>query len=642
VTSGAGRDGIAVTTSTVAAVPAAVLWDLDGTLVDTEPYWIACEHELVAAHGGVWTEEDARSIIGFDLIDAAVELRDRGGVDMDPHDIVEWMLDGVIARVRARVPWRPGARRLLSDLNALGVPCALVTMSWRRLVDVIVEELAPIDFQAVVAGDDVMHGKPHPEPYRTAAERLGVDPTQCVAIEDSPPGIDSATAAGCVVVAVPNIVPIEPAPGRFVVDSLRSVTPGDLGTFLATAPTPAPVEAPSPPDYRRRRALAIGGGLLAAITVVALTAAVVGRDDGAPPRQPGPLDVQAWTPYWAIDDASPELDARADTLHALSPLWYRAAGVDAIEIDPEAPADQAATFIDTARRRGIPVVGSIRDGTKARVMAGILADPAQRARHVEALATFAATNKWAGIDLDYEQFAFADGRDTWAATRPNWVGFVNELAARLHADGRTLTVSIPPVFDGGQTDASGYWVYDYAAITPLVDTVRVMAYDYSVASGPPGPIAPLSWVDGVIAATATVSGNPSKLVLGIPLYGYNWVVATSGTCPPSAEGNISLSTREMTALAARRKATPTFDKANYEMTFSYELPVSEAGASCTQSREVHFVDANGAQIRMQHAVDGGFGGVSLFAFGYEDAATWTAIDTIAAQLAPSPSTTSPS
>ncbi len=623
----------------VLALPAAVLWDLDGTLVDTEPYWIACEHELVAAHGGVWTDDDARSIIGFDLIDGAIELRDRGGVDMDPHAIVEWMLDGVIARVRARVPWRPGARRLLSELNALGVPCALVTMSWRRLVDVIVEELAPIQFQAVVAGDDVSHGKPHPEPYRTAAERLGVDPTACVAIEDSPPGIDSATAAGCVVVAVPNIVPIESAPGRFVVDSLKSLTPDDLGTFLATAP--APVDAPTrpSPNYRRRRVIAIGGGLLAAVAVVAVAVAVAGRGGDVPPRQPGPLDVQAWTPYWAIDDALPELDARADTLHALSPLWFRATGLATIDVEPQAPADQAARFVDAARRRGVPIVGSIRDGSKAGVMAGILADPAQRSRHVEALAAFAATNTWAGIDLDYEQFAFADGRDTWATTRPNWVAFVKELAARLHADGRTLTVSIPPVFDGGQTDASGYWVYDYAAITPLVDTVRVMAYDYSVASGPPGPIAPLSWVDAVIAGTAKVSGDPSKLVLGIPLYGYNWVVATSGTCPPSAEGNISLSTRDMTALAVRRTATPSFDNANYEMTFSYELPVSATGASCTQSREVHYVDANGAQIRMQHAIDGGFGGVSLFAFGYEDAATWTAIDTIAAQLRPTATTT---
>ena len=202
---------------------------MDGTLVDTEPYWMECEHELVAVFGGTWTDDDARSIIGFDLLDAGVVLRDRGGVDLEPEEIVERLLDGVIARVREHVPWRPGARRLLSELNELEVPCALVTMSWSRLADAIVEALAPITFQAVVTGDAVEHGKPHPEPYLLAAERLGVDPVQCVAIEDSPTGVQSAGAAGCVVVAVPHIVPIEPGAGRIIVPTLKGIEPGDLG-----------------------------------------------------------------------------------------------------------------------------------------------------------------------------------------------------------------------------------------------------------------------------------------------------------------------------------------------------------------------------------------------------------------------------
>ena len=648
---GGGERVTTTTTSTdetTGAPPAAVLWDMDGTLCDTEPYWMACERELVAAHGGTWTEADAHSIIGFDLLDAAVVLRDRGGVDMEPRDIVEVMLDGVIARVRERVPWRPGARRLLSELNALDVPCALVTMSWRRLVDAILDELAPITFQAVVTGDDVGAGKPDPEPYLRAAAALGIDPQECVAIEDSPTGIASAMAAGCVVVAVPNIVPIDPAPGRYVVESLKDVTPDDLGAFVAATPPPvAPTvrratasAGRSPADAaRRRRALAIGGGLLAAVAVVAIGAAVIGGgDDALPPRQPGALDVHAWTPYWALDTALPDLATHADTIHELSPFWFRTTAADTIEVEPNTPTDQAKQFLDTARKHQIPLVASILDGTKAGVMAGILADPTQRTRHVDALAAFAKDNDFAGIDLDYEQFAFADGRDSWAATRPNWVSFIEELATRLHADGRTLTVSIPPVYDGGQTSDSGYWVYDYAAITPHVDTIRVMAYDYSVPSGQPGPIAPLSWVDGVIRATAQVSGDASKLVLGVPLYGYNWVVGTTGTCPSTAEGNISLSTRDMEALAARRGATPTFDPGNYEMTFGYDLAVKDATTSCTQTREVHYVNADGAQVRMQHAIDGGFRGVSLFALGYEDARTWAAIDTIAAQLAPTTTT----
>ncbi len=293
------------------------------------------------------------------------------------------------------------------------------------------------------------------------------------------------------------------------------------------------------------------------VIIAVIVASIVGDgEDALPPRQPGPLDVQAWTPYWALDTALPDLETHADTIHQLSPFWFRTTSADKIEVEAQTPTDQAAQFIDIARRHQIPLVASILDGTKAGVMAGILADPQQRTRHVDALAKFAADGDYAGLDIDYEQFAFSDGRDSWAATRPNWVAFIDELSQRLHADGRTLTVSIPPVYDGGQTNDSGYWVYDYAAITPLVDTIRVMAYDYSVVSGGPGPIAPRSWVQGVIRSTVQVSGDASKLVLGIPLYGYNWVVGTTGTCPATAEGNISLSQRDMVALAERTGRDP--------------------------------------------------------------------------------------
>ncbi|MET0145436.1 MAG: HAD-IA family hydrolase [Ilumatobacteraceae bacterium] len=637
-----------MTATTVAAPPAAVLWDMDGTLVDTEPYWIECEHELVDAYGGFWTEDDARSIIGFDLLEAAAVIRERGGVPLEPREIVERLLDGVITRLRHRVPWRPGARRLLTELNTAGVPCALVTMSWSRLAEAVVEALAPITFQAVVTGDGVVHGKPHPEPYLVAAERLGVDPARCVAIEDSPTGIRSATDAGCTVLAIPNIVEIAPAPGRVIVASLKDVQVDDLSGYMATALSGvvpdgvAPVAETDPPASRRdnRRAAVIGGGLIALVVAAAIWVGISGGGDDAPPRRPGALNVHTWTPYWALDDALPELAARADTLHELSPFWFRATGADTIEVEPNTPTDLAAEFMDTARSRDVPLVASILDGTDAGVMAEILADPAQRARHVDAVASFAADGDFAGVDIDYEQFAFADGRDSWAETRPNWVAFVGELSERLHADGRTLTVSIPPVYDAGQTDDSGYWVYDYASIAPLVDNIRVMAYDYSVPSGDAGPIAPLDWVDRVIAGTSAAAGDPSKLVLGIPLYGYNWVVATEGQCPATAEGNISRSQRDMVDLANKRGATPQFDQTNYEMTFTYDLQVSDGATTCTQSREVHYVDANGAQIRMQDAIDGGFRGVSLFALGYEDDDVWRAIDTIAAQIAPVASTPS--
>ena len=201
----------------------AVLWDLDGTLVDTEPYWIACEHALVAEYGGTWTEADAHSIIGFPLLAAAHELRTRGGVQLDPHQIVEWLLDGVIARVERDLPWRPGAAELLAECAAVDLPCALVTMSWRRLADAAIAAAPVGSFRASITGDEVTNGKPDPEPYLAAAAALGVDPGDCVAIEDSPTGVASALAAGCVTLGVPHVVPVAARAGLTILDSLVGI-----------------------------------------------------------------------------------------------------------------------------------------------------------------------------------------------------------------------------------------------------------------------------------------------------------------------------------------------------------------------------------------------------------------------------------
>jgi HAD superfamily hydrolase (TIGR01509 family) len=202
---------------------------MDGTLVDTEPYWIECEHALVAEFGGTWTDADAHSIIGFALLDSAHELRVRGGVDLPEPEIVERLLDGVVARVAERLPWRPGAPELLEECRAAGVPCALVTMSWRRLADAVIAAAPPGSFAASVTGDEVTNGKPHPEPYLAAAAALGVDPADCTAIEDSPTGCASALAAGCATLGVPHVVPVAAAPGLTLVDSLEEVGLADLG-----------------------------------------------------------------------------------------------------------------------------------------------------------------------------------------------------------------------------------------------------------------------------------------------------------------------------------------------------------------------------------------------------------------------------
>ena len=211
--------------------PAAVLWDMDGTLVDTEPYWIAVETELVEAHGGTWSHDQALDLVGNELIVSATMLRDGSGIDLEPEEIVEALLDGVVARVQRSVPWRPGARELLEELRVAEVPCALVTMSYQRFVAPVLESLPEGSFAEVVTGDQVEFGKPHPEPYLQAARALGVRPEDCIAIEDSNTGARSAEAAGCVVLVIENHVPVAPSDRRVFRDTLAVVGLEQLRTL---------------------------------------------------------------------------------------------------------------------------------------------------------------------------------------------------------------------------------------------------------------------------------------------------------------------------------------------------------------------------------------------------------------------------
>ncbi len=211
----------------------AVLWDMDGTLVDTEPYWIDTEYALAEKYGGTWSQEHAMNLVGSALLASGDYIRVHMGIDRTPQQIVDELLDGVVARVALEVPWRPGARELLSDLNQQGMPCALVTMSWQRFVEPILAQLPAATFATVVTGDRVEFGKPHPEPYLTAAAELGLDPRDCVAIEDSNTGAKSAVAAGCTVLCVPHHVPILEGDGRVFADTLEGMDGAALARLVA-------------------------------------------------------------------------------------------------------------------------------------------------------------------------------------------------------------------------------------------------------------------------------------------------------------------------------------------------------------------------------------------------------------------------
>jgi HAD superfamily hydrolase (TIGR01509 family) len=203
--------------------PAGVLFDMDGTLVDTEPYWIEAEFALIAEHGGTWNEQHAMELVGSDLLDSGRYIREHAGIDLEPSEIVEQLLDRVVTRMDDAIPWRDGALDLLAGLREAGVPLALVTMSYRRFVAPMLDALPEGTFAAVITGDAVSNGKPHPEPYLKGAAALRAEPGSCLAVEDSNTGARSAEAAGCRVLVVPNHVPVLDGERRVFRDTLAGL-----------------------------------------------------------------------------------------------------------------------------------------------------------------------------------------------------------------------------------------------------------------------------------------------------------------------------------------------------------------------------------------------------------------------------------
>lgn len=204
--------------------PAAVLWDMDGTIIDTEPIWQESQVVLTSRHGAEWTHADGLSLVGSGLERSGEILRDKG-VDMEVEEIVQWMTDFVVERLQGDdLPWRPGARELVEELHDRGIPTALVTMSRRTMAMVTAEALGARGFRVVVAGDDVDRPKPHPDAYLSAAAQLGVEPTACIAVEDSVTGVASAVASGAVTVAVEHIVPVPEGAGDVHLTTLDGVT----------------------------------------------------------------------------------------------------------------------------------------------------------------------------------------------------------------------------------------------------------------------------------------------------------------------------------------------------------------------------------------------------------------------------------
>ena len=201
---------------------------MDGTLIDSEPYWMKSEGSFAKANNSNWTEQDGLSLVGMSLYDSSKIIKERVGSDLEPEQIIQKLTDDVAAQLKQEIFWRPGARELLLLLRQNRIKTALVTMSMHRMAKQVADSIGFNAFDLIIAGDDVRLGKPHPEPYLKAAELLGEKPEDCVAFEDSQTGLRSAEAANTKAVGIKNIVEIPMEPGRVIWPTLEGVTISDL------------------------------------------------------------------------------------------------------------------------------------------------------------------------------------------------------------------------------------------------------------------------------------------------------------------------------------------------------------------------------------------------------------------------------
>jgi HAD superfamily hydrolase (TIGR01509 family) len=209
----------------------AVFWDLDGTLVHTGPIWMAAERELAAEHDHAWTRDDGLALVGLALTETGRIVKERLGSDLSGAEIVDYLVERVAAHLRSSVPWMPGAFELAHAFDEAGVPQALVTMSYDPIAQAVAKHLP---FNAIVTGNSVVNGKPDPEAFILAADLLGVDPTRCLAIEDSITGVASAAAAGCRVLAIPEAQEVPAGADRVIRPTLAGLFPVSIAELFTT------------------------------------------------------------------------------------------------------------------------------------------------------------------------------------------------------------------------------------------------------------------------------------------------------------------------------------------------------------------------------------------------------------------------
>ena len=386
--------------------------------------------------------------------------------------------------------------------------------------------------------------------------------------------------------------------------------------------------------YRSTESLVIAFTLILAGAILPVTNA--NADEEKLPRK----ILTGWMPYYSVKNSMTSILANKDLMSEVSPFWYSLTSATAIK-DQYASAKLTIpkqTQLDILRANGLLILPAITDGTKKLVLSGLLAKPSTRSQVVNTITKLVLTNNYDGIDLDLEGFAFSDGTASWAKTSPNWVLFIKELSTLLHANGKILSMTTPVVFDPVKKRSGSYWVYNWPETAPYIDRLRIMTYDYSISK--PGPIGPLEWTEATVAYAASLM-PPSKVWLGVPGYGRDWITKVTGKCPATYAKLIKAGAKAAvfaankgTELASTYGAVPVYSEKMGEVTFTYQKTYNEGTASCTATRVAWYQNSKAYLARMELVAKYELGGLTQWTLGQEDAETMPGLREYAKSISP--------
>ena len=321
--------------------------------------------------------------------------------------------------------------------------------------------------------------------------------------------------------------------------------------------------------------------------------------------------------------------ANAEMFGQILPFWYTITSATKIKDKyvTQNSIDKAIP-IATLQSLGIKVLPTITDSTKEGELSKILGNDASRASLIKTITDLVLVNKFDGIDLNFEGFAYVDKVATWPTIQPRWVKFVSELSASLHAQNKLLSVTTPYLLDP-TTGKKGYYHYAWPEISSHIDRLNIMFYDYHKYDTKPGPIGPISWFEpSLIYALKTVA--PYKIYLGTPNYGYNWVTKVTGVCPTNTPA--SEKTSSNAAIIHQLKAQAILDKPGAVATYNEKfgetnvlytaefngVNTSGAPTSCKVNHSAWYVDARGYFARAKLVEKYKLGGISEWEIGYGD------------------------